>query len=107
MYVSGFNSGAFGHEHYYYFRKIRPWEREDPPSFEKIFQYLYDPAHPRPVLLQDAIYQNFMHWAASPEGPVSDSAGTPPERVAFGAVVLVLPGPYAVCRTEIALAGLS
>jgi hypothetical protein len=105
MYVSGFASGAFGHEHYYYFRKIRPWERADSPSFETIFRYLYDPAHPKPALLQDAIYQDFMHWVASSEGPASNSVAASPPRIAFGYVVLVLPGPYAVCLQETSLAG--
>jgi 4-amino-4-deoxy-L-arabinose transferase-like glycosyltransferase len=105
MYVSGLNNPGFGHAHYYYFRKIRPWERGDPPSFAKILQYSYDPAHPKPVLLQDATYKAFMHWAASPERPVSNSVATSPPRIVFGDVVLVLPGPYARCLQEVSLAG--
>jgi 4-amino-4-deoxy-L-arabinose transferase-like glycosyltransferase len=103
MYVSGFTSGVFGHEHYYYFRTIRPWERADPASFETLFQYLYDPAHPKPALLPDVVYQDFMRRVASSEAPVPNSAVTSPSRVALGGVVLLLPGPYAVCREEISV----
>jgi hypothetical protein len=94
---------VFGHEHYYYFRTIRPWERADPASFETLFQYLYDPAHSKPVLLPDVVYQDFMRRVASSEAPVPNSAVTSPSWVAFGGVVLLLPGPYAVCREEISV----
>ena len=103
LYVVGFNTpGLFGHEHYYYFRTIRPWERTESVSFETIHRYLHDPAEQRPMLLKDSVYRDFMNRADSPEAPRSTPSATSPPLVTFGDVVLVLSGPYAVCSPEAA-----
>jgi hypothetical protein len=101
LYVSGFESDAFGHEHYYYFRRVRPWEREDPPSFARLQQYLYDPAQPRPMFIQDSLYQAFVHRVDSESPRPAHADGSQP-MAAFGSALLLLPGPYAVCSSQAA-----
>ena len=79
IYVVGFNTpGLFGHEHYYYFRRIRPWERTEVVSFETIADHLYDPAQQKPILLKDSVYREFLHRADSPDAPALSSATSPP-----------------------------
>jgi hypothetical protein len=50
----------------------------------------------RPSLVLDSVYQDFIH---SPESPLQNGRALPP-MVSFGDVVLLLPGPYAVCSSE-------
>src|SRR6185295_12619729 len=45
LYVAGPGS-AFRHQHYYYFRGLRPWERDVAPEDLKLFQYLHDQSLP-------------------------------------------------------------
>jgi hypothetical protein len=99
LYVDGLMDG-FGHEHYLYFRKIRPWTVAPKPSPEKLAPYLYDPAQERPSLVLDSVYQAFLREPGSP----AQTAGALPPMVSFGDVVLLLPGPYAVCSSEAARA---
>jgi hypothetical protein len=95
LWVDGLNNG-FGHEHYLYFRNIRPWTVAPKPSPEKLAEYLYDPNEQRPSLVLDSVYQDFLHEPGSP------AAGQLPPMVSFGDVVLLLPGPYAACSSETA-----
>jgi hypothetical protein len=102
LYVLGFNSDAFGHEHYYYFRKVRPWERSESPDFEKMSRYLHDPAQPRPILLKDSIYQDYVRYADSSQDPAAPPRASSPPLMAFGNALLLLPGPYSACSAEVA-----
>jgi len=95
LWVDGLMDG-FGHEHYLYFRKIRPWTVAPKPEPEKLAKYLYDPAEQRPSLVLDSVYQQFIREP----GALDPSGGTLPPMVSFGDVVLLLPGPYAVCSSE-------
>jgi 4-amino-4-deoxy-L-arabinose transferase-like glycosyltransferase len=98
IWVDGLDRG-FGHEHYFYFRTVRPWTVAAKPSPEKLTQYLYDPAEQRPMLVLDTVYQAFMHEYNL--APTTPGAVLPP-MVSFGDVVMILPGPYAVCSSEAA-----
>jgi hypothetical protein len=95
LWVDGLMDG-FGHEHYLYFRKIQPWTVAPKPEPMKLAQYLYSPGEMRPSLVLDSVYQDFIH---SPESPLQNGRALPP-MVSFGDVVLLLPGPYAVCSSE-------
>ena len=96
LWVDGLERG-FGHEHYYYFRKVPPWLRATKASPEKIAEYLYDPAEQRPMLVLDSVYQAFLH---GPDGPAATADANLPPMVSLGDVALLLPGPYAVCSSE-------
>ncbi|HEX4347189.1 MAG TPA: hypothetical protein VHZ73_06430 [Vicinamibacterales bacterium] len=95
LYVDGLMDG-FGHEHYLYFRKIRPWTIAPKAAPESLSKYLYDPAEMRPSLVLDSVYQTFLR---EPDSLVKNGGALPP-MVSFGDVVLLLPGPYAVCSSE-------
>ena len=95
LYVDGLMDG-FGHEHYLYFRKIRPWTIAPKAAPENLGKYLYDPAEMRPSLVLDSVYQTFLR---EPDSPSASGRPLPP-MVSFGDVVLLLPGPYAVCSSE-------
>ena len=98
IWVDGLQRG-FGHEHYFYFRKVQPWTVAQEPSPDKLTEYLNDPAEQRPMLVLDSVYQAFMHeYNLAPTTP----GATLPPMVSFGDVVLILPGPYAVCSSEAA-----
>jgi hypothetical protein len=62
-------------------------------------QYLYDPAQPRPIFMQDSLYQAFAHRADSASPRPAHADGSQP-MVAFGSALLLLPGPYAVCSSQ-------
>ena len=83
------------HPLYYYFRRVRPWTRAKDSDPDAIARYLDDPAERRPMLVWDTTYQNFMNARAVAE---SGRPASPP-MVALPDVVLLLPGPYAVCST--------
>jgi hypothetical protein len=87
------------HPLYYYFRRIRPWERSRAESAEVLNRYLYDPASTRPILIAEDYYRRFIHAGESGPRPAGTS---PPMITAFDAIVL-LPGPYAACSPEAAL----
>ena len=91
MYVAG-DGTVFGHEHAYYFHRVRPWEREGIPRREKVLAYLSDPSQQRPVMMARSTYQQFSRDFAN--------ATLPPLADFDEGVVLLLPGPFAVCATE-------
>jgi 4-amino-4-deoxy-L-arabinose transferase-like glycosyltransferase len=77
----------------YYFRRVRPWTRADPPSPEALDAQLRDAADGRPILVSEAIYQSFMRGG---ETGARQRTASPP-LVSFPDVVLILPGPYSAC----------
>jgi hypothetical protein len=79
------------HPLYYYFRRLRPWQRVDAPNPGGIGHILDDSTQWKPMLVWDATYQQFMKQQTS--RPAS------PPMVALPDVVLLLPGPYAACAT--------
>jgi hypothetical protein len=81
------------HPLYYYFRRVRPWTRAKDSNPDAIARYLDDPAERRPMLLWDTTYQSFMSARAAAESGLRVS----PPMIALPDVVLLLPGPYAVC----------
>jgi 4-amino-4-deoxy-L-arabinose transferase-like glycosyltransferase len=84
------------HPLYYYFRRVRPWTRVEPPDPAAIGRGLNDPAS-KPMLVWDSTYQTFMNAQAS--RPPS------PPMVALPDVVLLLPAGYASCSTNAASDG--
>jgi 4-amino-4-deoxy-L-arabinose transferase-like glycosyltransferase len=93
---------SFWHPLYYYFRRIRPWNRSPAESADALNRYLYDPASWRPILIAEDYYRRFIHADESGARPAGTS---PPMMTAFNAIVL-LPGPYAACSPEAALRAL-
>ena len=93
FYMDGLGYG-FGHEHYYYFRSFLPRETAVKPSPGALDGYLHD-ARPRPMLVLDSVYRDYLHGAGRP----ADASGAPASvpAVGFADVDLLLPGPYAVC----------
>ena len=90
---------ALPHAHYYYFRTIRPWIRSESPSPARLEHYFYDREESRPILVWEPTFQDF--WRRSDTGEKAGRAHAPsPPMVVFGDVVLLLPGPYAVCSPE-------
>jgi 4-amino-4-deoxy-L-arabinose transferase-like glycosyltransferase len=85
---------AIGHPLYYYFRRLRPWKRPPAPAPAELSRYLDDPAEQRPILTWGETYQAFR--SASP------SADTIPMVKFTDDVLLLLPGPYAVCSADAA-----
>lgn len=85
------------HPLYYYFRRVRPWTRVETPDPAAIGNALDDPARSKPMLVWDSTYQSFMNARASAQ------TGRPPSppMVALPDVVLLLPGPYAVCSAAV------
>jgi hypothetical protein len=77
------------HEDFYYFRRLRPWERPEgeQPSDALLSRRLFVGAEQRPALVGTARYWEFTkrHQAA------------PVPLVSFDDVLLLLPGPYAAC----------
>ena len=96
LYVDGLNYG-FGHEHYYYFRTIRPTEFAPQPSPGRIYELLHAP-NPRPMLVTDTIYRDYMHGVDRPPNAPPELDPVPVR--SFTDVVLLLPGPYATCSSE-------
>ena len=99
LYVAG-PGNAFLHQHYFYFRGFRPWERELAPADLKLYQYLYDPAYERPVLIDAAVYGSFRERLAAGAIPSAPSSAAPTARVLLNESVLLLPGPYAGCGPQ-------
>jgi 4-amino-4-deoxy-L-arabinose transferase-like glycosyltransferase len=84
---------VISHPLYYYFRRIRPWTRAQSPEPAAIGRQLDDPAEWRPMLVWDSTYQDFVNARA----PAGSARPLSPPMVALPDVVLLLPGPYAVC----------
>jgi 4-amino-4-deoxy-L-arabinose transferase-like glycosyltransferase len=86
---------VIGHPLYYYYRRIRPWIRPPDAQPQDLARYLYDPQEWRPILVWAPRYQEFRRH------PASAAAVLSPPMVAFtNDVLLLLPGPYAVCSAE-------
>jgi 4-amino-4-deoxy-L-arabinose transferase-like glycosyltransferase len=80
---------VIGHPLYYYYRRIRPWTRADTPAPDALARYLTDPEERRPILVWEPTYQEYRRThAASPPTPMVTFTDD---------VLLLLPGPYAVC----------
>jgi hypothetical protein len=77
----------------YYFRRVRPVTRTDSPDFATIDRYLFQPLEPRPMLLWDSAYQDFMKARTMMSGRRPAS----PPMIAFPDATLLLPGPYEQC----------
>jgi hypothetical protein len=102
LYVAGPGT-AFRHEHYYYFRGLRPWERDVAPPDLKLYQYLYDQSLQRPVLVDAGVYGSFNERLASGAIPSARDRPAPPVSVKLDDAVLLLPGAYAGCGVDSAL----
>jgi hypothetical protein len=80
---------VIGHPLYYYYRRIRPWTRAESPTPSALGRYLTDPVERRPVLVWEPTYQEYRRIHGT---------GAAPAMVTFtDDVLLLLPGPYAVC----------
>ena len=83
------------HPLYYYFRRIRPWERVGPGDVRLVDRSLHDPAGRRPVLISNSRYQAYAHSTdRAPSGVPS-----PPMAPVLD-VLLLLPGPYEICSPD-------
>ncbi len=102
LYVAGPGS-AFGHQHYYYFRGLRPWERDVAPADLKLHQYLYDQSLQRPVLMDVSVYRSFKERLASGGIPSARDLSVSTVSVKLDDSVLLLPGTYARCGAEASL----
>ena len=77
------------HSHFYYFRRLAPWERGDVLDDRIVSDGLFEPGRQRPILMDDADYQAFKTGHA--EALLSVPA------VRLRSVLLLMPGPYAAC----------
>lgn len=96
LYVAG-PASAFGHQHYYYFRGLRPWERDEAPVDLKIYQSLYDESLQRPVLMDASLYGSFRTRLASGDIPTLVDPAIPVAALTLENAVLLTPGAYARC----------
>lgn len=91
---------AIGHPMNYYFRRLRPWTRAEAPSPARLATYLRDTTQQRPVLVWQPTYREFRE-AAGPDTVVATGSPAATPTVALpDDVLLVLPGPYAVCAPD-------
>ena len=97
----------------YYFRRLRPWQVAEEPSFPAIYGRLFGLAHRGPVLLHERWHDGFMELmqqgdddfvaeVASVNGLTADyvrgtTVGPMPAAVSVYYYVLLLPEPYDVC----------
>ncbi len=98
LYVAG-PASAFGHQHYYYFHGLRPWERDETPADFKLHQYLYDQSLQRPVLMDASLYGSFRKRLAQGDIPVLRDQAIPVAAVTLENAVLLAPGAYTRCGT--------
>jgi 4-amino-4-deoxy-L-arabinose transferase-like glycosyltransferase len=84
------------HPIYYYFRRIRPWTRQETPAPAILDRNLHDAAALRPSLVQEDRYRDYLH------GPEASrfTGGPSPPMISMFEYVLLLPGPYSSCSTE-------
>lgn len=85
------------HPLYYNFRRVQPWTTAAVALDPAIERHLYDPAALRPLLLSDAVWEE---WLRSRGGRLALPGGVAPPLVPFLDTVLLLPGPYAACSPE-------
>jgi 4-amino-4-deoxy-L-arabinose transferase-like glycosyltransferase len=83
--------GAISHSTFYYFERVRPWIRGQSARPDPLPYYLTDSAGQRPVLISRAIYEEYRR-----QTPTT----VPAMRALSEDVLLLLPGPYAVCRDD-------
>jgi hypothetical protein len=77
------------HSHFYYFRRLAPWERGDELDDRAVSDGLFAAGRQRPILMSDSDYQAFKSRHA--EALLSVPA------VRLRDVLLLMPGPYAAC----------
>jgi 4-amino-4-deoxy-L-arabinose transferase-like glycosyltransferase len=85
------------HPLYYNFRRVQPLTISSAPLDPAIERHLYDPASARPLLLSDAVWQE---WLRAHGGRLALPGAVAPPIVPFLDTVLLLPGPYAACSQE-------
>jgi hypothetical protein len=86
------------HPLYYYFRRVQPVTHASVPLDPAIERYLHDPASPRPMLISEATWREYVTQRGAAGGvPLS------PPVVQFLNTLLILPGPYASCSSEAVL----
>ena len=85
------------HPLYYNFRRVQPWTTASVPLDPAIERHLYDPTALRPLLLSDAVWEE---WLRSRGGRLALPGGVAPPLVPFLDAVLLLPGPFAECSPE-------
>ena len=85
--------GSFLHVYSYYMWRVGPWERAaEPPPDALLRGRLHDPPQQRPIVIGDGWYQEYRQRTGEPSAPM----------ISFGYVLLIMPGPYAVCSPEYA-----
>ena len=105
------------HPVYYYLRRLRPWERAAQTSDAAVYGYLYGDESQAPVLLPDWRQREFLtrlresapDFVASVTrsgrvgaADVRARASAPsPAEIDLDEAVLLLPGPYAACASEV------
>jgi 4-amino-4-deoxy-L-arabinose transferase-like glycosyltransferase len=86
------------HPLYYYFRRVQPVTLAPAPMDPSIDRSLQDPVSPRPVLMSDRVWREYVAQRQQAGGvPLS------PPMLSFLNTVLLLPGPYAACSSEAVL----
>jgi 4-amino-4-deoxy-L-arabinose transferase-like glycosyltransferase len=88
---------TIGHPLYYYFRRVRPWARVESPSPGRLARYLNNPQEQRPILVWQPTYQEFRRMRS--DAYLATVSLT-------DEVLLLLPGPYAVCLDPLTLGAL-
>jgi len=95
---------AFGqHVMNYYFRRLRPWTRAETPSPARLGPYLRDVTLQRPILVWQPTYREFRESAGPDSLGPAVSTGSPASLATVRLpddILLLLPGPYAVCDTD-------
>jgi hypothetical protein len=87
-----FPESLFWHPYFYYLRHVGPWQSvEQQPPDALLRAWLHDSAAQRVMLLADEWYQDYRRRVSEPQSP---------PMISFGNVLLVMPGPYAVCSPE-------
>jgi 4-amino-4-deoxy-L-arabinose transferase-like glycosyltransferase len=83
--------GAFLHVYSYYMWRVGDWERvAEPPPDALLHARLHDPSQQRAIVIGDRWYQDYRQRTAEESVPM----------ISFGNVLLLMPGPYAVCSPE-------
>jgi 4-amino-4-deoxy-L-arabinose transferase-like glycosyltransferase len=103
----------FQHGFYYYFRKLKPWQRSETPQPTLLYEWLFVPGKQRPVLIDERWYREFRQRLATGDdamiGAIAQRVSEDPQSirahgaeqsvpmVSFRDVLLLLPGAYAAC----------
>jgi hypothetical protein len=81
------------HPIYYYFRRVRPWTRQETPSAGAFYRHIDDSTRWGPVLVRDSRYDKYLLEGHEP---------LPSRSVAVVQLLdyrLLLPGPYTSCAS--------